>query len=319
MKKLLLLLLLPAAIGASVINCKAQIGVGTSFRGSSAGTFEQGNIDRLKASTLIYIVRESENDKIAELQKVYEKAWTFCPIKLIKLSEYPDYLGKKEYSFLTVDGYMKEKTTSTYTSQHCFYYLNLWMVNEEKPAKKNDEINKVPFARVELHLRGESRGGVESFDEKKWAKEMFNFLYKKETIVPNWNPGFVKCYLQTLSNTLAKGKTRWMYENVKNTAETAKYKSGTLYCPEYVLNETYKKPPTEIFKKYPYKYKVIPDAELSDLILTSEKPIYFLHYIVTPYENYVGVINSKTGEIVYNSYNPANFVIKDKHLKEAAE
>jgi len=72
----------------------------------------------------------------------------------------------------------------------------------------------------------------------------------------------------------------------------------------------------KLFEDYKYPYKVIPDMELSDKILTETDPFYFLLFVRVGSGKVIMVINSKTGEVVYSRYHSMFYNLKSGDLKD---
>lgn len=133
----------------------------------------------------------------------------------------------------------------------------------------------------------------------------------------NIKPGYLKNYLQFLQTCLLSEQKMTEGKNIINKSELGKMKKDTLFVPKYTLKgQNYKNlRPKEgedvglfeeprdidlIFKNYKYAYKSISDKKLSNKIITSGKPVYYLLFVMADNVRYVCVFNSKTGEMIYS-------------------
>ena len=289
-------------------------------------------LDRIKNGTTYIVMKNPEAEKSQPYIEIFKKYWTISDFKFIKYSEIENYIAE-ENSFFTIGGYetntqfMKlysdgsQRSGINYSNTHL--YLELWLGSEKYFKKKKGEEfeddDKVQVARIELFT---------DFVTLSNPDFLYFADYDHNYHIRNWSPGVLKNYLQTLSSLLDSKKERSLFENIHKHKDLKKLKRKTLYVPDYTLikfnkftgNESKRLKEEKIFKKYPFKYKLIDMEDLSKKILDpNEEPFYYLIYIKSSTDKFLTVINSQTGEWIYTDYSPISYNIKDKDLKELAK
>jgi len=103
-------------------------------------------------------------------------------------------------------------------------------------------------------------------------------------------------------------------------------KNQTLFCPDdnfHKMNafnaadgkETIH--PDEIFQDYKFSYKILSNKELEDKLLADSEPFYYLLFLRNSSAKMVGIVNSRTGEIIYCRYHKLlAFALNPGDLKE---
>jgi hypothetical protein len=195
-------------------------------------------------------------------------------------------------SFLSLESL----TETSGSSSRTYFFLNFWTC-KERYFKKDREMKQSDhevIAQVTLSL------GDKVADSDFDSGGMFL----------NWSPGMVHNYLQQISTLLNNKKKKKFQDGIENKTELVALKSEILYVPEFdLLNSKMfsvkheardEESVNAIFEKYTYAYKVLSTDDLDKLILTSEKPIYYLLLIKHSTNKLVCVINSKTGETIYS-------------------
>jgi hypothetical protein len=141
----------------------------------------------------------------------------------------------------------------------------------------------------------------------------------------NWSPGMVHNYLQQITTLLTDKKKKKFQDGIENKAALAALKNEILFVPDFdlmtssmfsVKQEIRDEESTNtVFEKYTYAYKVLSKEDLDKLILTSEKPIYYLLFIRHSSNKLVCVVNSKTGETIYSDATSLSMRLKSGDVK----
>ncbi len=118
-----------------------------------------------------------------------------------------------------------------------------------------------------------------------------------------------------LSKSLQDG-----YAGFENKQELRKLKTQKLYIIEDVKQKNMgfnrdERDINELIADYQYPKQVISSDELNTKILAGEE-FYYLFYNQDNSKKIISVVNSKTGELIYNTLERMSFVIKDKDFKE---
>ena len=201
-------------------------------------------------------------------------------------------------------------------------YMSLWtykleyLKKKQRKAPQNDDINMI--------------GRIELFPDYKILNDpssIYQYNYDWAGHIRNWSPGMLKNYLQCLMACFNGGKERlFESEEIVNEAELANLFGDTLYVPDYTLimysatpadsNDTYKNDQAKLFADYTYSYTLVNTNKLSDRILTSKKPFYYMVYVKDCGSKIITIINSQTGEIIYSDYTKISYNMKSGDLKD---
>lgn len=296
----------------------AQINVGSIEEVKlKSGKWKSGQLERFKKTTTVFIFRNEDQAHLGQLMADLTDAWDITPLEFVSYDDYSpkDYIG--DYSFFTIDGFQVVKT-STKTGNKYYYthfYLHLWM-------PQDDEI--LTFSRIELHPAYEA---YEMAEDNMGTGDgwLWKYLYTKATIY-NWHPVYLKNALQFVNKRLKNAHNHWLFES-EDYAGLSKLRSDTLYIPDYTLikfdkttgDESQRHEPAELFKKYPYPYKIVSIEELTEKVESAPKAVYYLSYIKSTTNKYITVMNGKTGEMLYTNYTAVSYNIKDKNLAKLAK
>jgi len=278
----------------------------------------------LKNGTTFIAMKNPDDPSVKEYIDVIKDNWKLSKYKIIKYSEIEENVKPNNY-FLTIGGY--ETNTSTYNLvngtkrgginySNTHLYLSLWTPKEKYFKKKKKKLSRsehLELARIELFT---------DFPTLANPQNIYLEDFHGGGHIRNWSAGILKNQLQVLTNLVESKKERKLYAGFLNKSELKKLKTNTLFVPEYTLfkfnkfsgSETKKHDKAELFKGYKKKYEIVSMKELSEKILTSAEPIYYLIYIKSSTDKFVSVINSKTGELIYSKYSPTSYNIKSKDL-----
>jgi hypothetical protein len=193
--------------------------------------------------------------------------------------------------------------SSSQYGTHIYYFLDFWTYNERdfKKHKPLEKINHDIIGQVALSVSNDAFATTAFFHEND---------FDGGGMIMNWSPGMVHNYLQQMTTLFKVGKKTKFQDGIKNKAALAALKEEILYVPDFDLikSGTFKfkqeqrdeDETNDLFKKYTYTYKVITKDTLDKLILTSEKPTYYLLFIRHSTKKLVCVINGQTGETIYS-------------------
>ncbi len=142
----------------------------------------------------------------------------------------------------------------------------------------------------------------------------------------NWQPFFLRNYLKFINDKMLAGEERSLYKKEKDAKELKKLKKEILYIADYAMlkfnmltgTEEKRLKEKKIFKKYPYKYKLVSAKKINQM-LEDGKPIYYMVYVKSSTDKYLTIFNGKTGELVYTKYKPISYNLKSKDLAKLAK
>lgn len=321
----LLLAVLSISIGTM-----AQINVGSNL--TEGGKFKEEDLMRLKRSTLVYFIRESEKGRIDEYQRVVDKVWTYCKAEVRPFAEFNELRNKPGYSFLMITPRHEAFATGTsgatggvasrnpwggvHGSQQKsieYFFLQLWM----RKNGKSEKDNKYYFSRVELNMDLSTKLLVRQEEPE---KERYAPFYQMTDEIGNLNPGMLQTYLAIINRYLTEEKVLEIFEEHTDDTELKAMATDTLFIPEYVFQGTDKRKktfPAELFRDYPYPYKVVGSEWLSDRILRGDTVKYLLFT-----ENYnritYTIYNSGSKQIVLSRTSLAASNLRSKDFADLA-
>lgn len=304
-----------------IIYVSSQIAVGQINVGPATNAFlkfnkfAQKHLDMLKSSKTLFVYKESDLELLDELKQSISEVWNYSALEFISYDEYEALESFGTNSYFTIEGQYNISTSSSGTqSQSTHIYLALWM--------KNGKFD-LNFCRIELFPTFPTIQKARS-NHKYDHKIMSRFFYT-ESVFHNWNILYLKNALQILNKGLTESKEHYIFGSIASS-NLSLLKSNTLYIPEYIMtkfskfsgNEDQKHDEKDLFKYYPFDYKVVSMETLIDMLLNGDEPFYYLSYIKSSTDKYVTVLNSATAEMLYTDYPSVSFNIKSKDLRKLA-
>ena len=254
-----------------------------------------------------YVILNNANENGAEpYKKVFSDYWKLTPVEFI---ESTDYFNKIEPNTLyfsfnemstgaeTVNSDLGNRTVSQTIPGNAYYVMELSAVKDKYFEKLKGQKNKknsisssdlVTFARIYLGFETDTSNYKGTFSR-------FYVKYDGANRFSNWKPGFIKNYLQQLQKDLANPVNKSATDFYSNPDALKALQTETLYTED------------EKFVKYPYKKIELSADELSNKILDkSQKPFFYLMSISLVMSEFTYVVNSSTGEIVFQLEHPRN-------------
>lgn len=279
--------------------------------------YSQAEMDALKKTTSVFLYTKKDLPQLENIKKAITDAWTFTPVVFAPMEDAQKY-NEEDYSFFVtsvyrtsvVDEYRRTKYANSqfYLSLQSYYYVQ---------NKNKTERRAKGFCRIELYPNPDLL--IKSI---KGNLNDVMFAASQKASFKNDYPGLLKVYLKAVNADLVKNKRMFLFTSHKNESELAKLRKDTLLVPDYVLvkmnkfngNESLVEA-KELFGNYPYPYKIVPVEELSELLLTANKPYYLFDYVKSSTDKFVTIYNTESGEMVYRKYVPLSYQVKDKDIK----
>lgn len=290
---------------------------------SSERLFTLPEMDRLKNSTVLFVLREDDLAIRKEYEKAIKFAWKLNNINVVSLKEMRN-LPAGDYSFFEIVGYTNSSSESNSYGEsilsQSFSHLYLTLKHSVKDGENSDI--ETDYCRIELFPDNNTLDLVQNNQSNIANSASINdfndFMYYNGTI-KNWKPGFLKLYLSDVSSNLLNSQREFLYESMTEKAEIEKLKNDTLYVPNYLLEKVKKRRgeestkllPEKIFADYPHPYKIVDEKRLSGYILNNSVE-YILDYVRSNTDQYLRVFSLSKGKI-YQKYSPnqLNIVPKD--------
>ncbi len=311
MRKILLLVVFIALYSVGI----AQINIGnpgaikpTSFKGK--------DIELYKTLTTYFVIREGDKENQAAIENILKQVWTFNKYEIIDFERYKTMVENENAIFFGLRNY---NTSSEYTSnsdlfgkyaQSSSLKIQLWRnLKKEKPQLLNEDV--LAYIDLGTHWR------MSKELTQRVGLDAFEYICKTDTIVKEWSWGYLKNYLQEINRHLVDNKPRWRFESEVDKENISKLNTQVLYVSSDVKNNFDSRTKEDPFAEYKgKKIEMISPQDLSDKILESDKPFYYMKVYKPSSDKIVTIINSATGEYLYSDYSGMAYFFKDKDVKE---
>lgn len=231
---------------------------------------EKVRIPDLKTKTVYFVLPGGSNDK--DFKDVITKYWTFTPFKIITADEVTKNLSVNNV-FFTEASTLFTGFNGPGSVSSSFEY-KMWCPRQ-KMVDRGKEIKNLDISFVEPYYEIKMEGDY-------------------------WYAGFFKNFIQQMQDYMKTFIATGKAEDVVDPSKIAELKNNTLYVPNYILKKDEKA--EEMFSKYTNKYQVVSSEELNKKILAGENIYYMLTCIYGQNCKIICVVNSQTGQLVYNSF-----------------
>lgn len=296
----------------------AQVNIGTErFTTSRTGNGELKipEIKKIKKATLVIFYGDNDTAKLDGFNEAI-KSWTFSPIILDHINNFPSYDRKRGFSFATFDFRTVTQvhpTLGTKSESDIQVFVNFWM-------KKSKE--QKTFARLDLFTSHKDVEVLIKFDKRKQKED---YLYSKATAY-NWSPGFLKLYLKFMSDKLSAGLGFPHKENFEDPELLIDLSTSVLFYPDYILTtkdkiskELSDQTEEDLFEKYPFDHELMLTEDLDNLLLDPEAGGDFvLLYVQCGDDKYYSVYNTN-GELLFHKYEGSTYNLDANDLKKIAK
>ncbi|MFZ7116629.1 MAG: hypothetical protein ACO1G9_14700 [Bacteroidota bacterium] len=297
------------------LTLNAQINIGNP--GAIKPTnFKNKDIEFYKTLTTYFVIREGDKENQASIENILKQVWTFNKFEIIDFDRYKTMTENENAIFFGLRNY---NTSSEYTSnsdlfgkyaQNSSLKIQLWRnLKKEKPALLNEDV--LAYIELGTHWR------MSKELEQRISIDAFEYICKTDTIVREWSWGYLKNYLQEINRNLVANKSRWRFESEVDKDNISKLMTQVLYVSSDVKNKYDSRAKEDPFAEYKgKKIEMISPEELSDKILNSDIPFYYMKVYKHSSDKMVTIINSATGEYLYSDYSGMAYFFKDKDVKE---
>lgn len=270
--------------------------------------FSPEMIERLKKTTLVFVLREEDKPTAKDFERMLQASWTFTKSKVITYDQLAAHSGS-EYTQCVLHSFFQDWVNG---GGKVISYLSI----KHTYLDTDQEPETVFLARWDLDIEDVYRGKVNDHSSK--AQGVF---YEQPGLVRNWTPGILSLYLKETERNLHMSQRESLLQPIRNEAEMEALKSDTLYIPERVMrrynhfNGKQKAPHKveELFKDYPSTCYVLNDAELSERILNKEAK-YVLDYITIDEGFLLRVLNIEKA-MVFQTHKRGSWELAPKDIK----
>lgn len=310
-------------LGSLFTPAGAQIQIGSSMSGAGAGKISKEAMAAFKQSTTYFILQERDYERLEDFQAAIAKVWTVTPFKIIRQEDMRS-LDKRHSSFFFFGGFVTIRRGQSTTTYHTHLSYDLYMLE----ANKKGNLEQQLFGKFMLHLDGESYRQTMIFatNNKTFSQKLTPYMYR-EAQMQNWSPLMISGYLKVINDGLQQETLRSTFDQGQDKEALKQLQTATLYVPSYVntkfnmftMGEKDTEEDTEDLKSaYPYPAQYVSTEELNSIAAQHPEGIWYLSYIKSSTDKYVGIFNSKTGEMIMNFYVPVSYNFKMKDMKRIA-
>jgi len=279
---------------------KAQVRVGSS-EWCDALRLTELEYNRLKQSTVYFIVPNYLTENRDEFTKLIKESWTYCDIEVIEGKDFSKYENRENSAFISMKVFFFNKIFS-----HIEYQMWQRKLKKDKVRDREDDF----FGSFQLLLGEKSAKRLDYKNEDKAMK----IISEEELDIINFKPGLVAAYLKTIDFGLREHVSMCGGDRPKPMIKPKLYKmqEDTLYITDDLINEGDKFTEDEFLKMYPYPYRFISMEQLEAMLLDNREFYYYIsHACVT-------VCYSGSGELLYWTRNWIPRV-KKKEISELAK
>jgi hypothetical protein len=251
--------------------------------------------DKLKKSTVYFVCTNDLLKAEGELESIFDDAWNYSDIKVIKANDVEKYINKENSAFFTLG------------EVHDYVFYELWMIKDHSKEIKNN--NMVAFGQFCLfhHYKIDSAWWKFVKNKEFEPNSYINFHYDRAK-VPNLKPYIVANYLKLIEGYLESKNDYHCNDRLSNIPELKNLKDDTLYISNNLLDkieqkrsglyETTKFDEKKLMSKYPHPYKFISFDEINDKIKNGDDFYYCLGINISSMR--LSVFKGKTGECIFN-------------------
>lgn len=302
-----------------ILGANAQVCIGSpDYFGQSSKPTKPDQIAKFKSMKTIFVLSDIFSKD--QYNAILSKYWKVTEFEIITLKEFdanPNKYKQMTHSIAELKSYV---LTTTYTSSsgtkvtnHIFVSLDWYIIDEIKEKKGKTQYKTTTFASVFFTPDVDTRIQTE---ELSLDKVSVNRLQ-------NYKLGYFTNYIQFINDGLTLNSNFNCFDESINKEKMKSLKTGTLILSEeikkkfkaYQFSSGKDREITELLEDYKYKYEVLSEKEIDDKIKNNED-FYYLIYSQINAKKIISIVNSKTGEIIYNVKDRLSYNIKPNDFKD---
>lgn len=310
MKKFIIALL----FSASVIS-HSQVRIG-DFRIEQYGhgKISKSALSDFKNSKTYFVIDDKLGLNKDDFNSILKDTWTITPFEVVLKKERSKYLNEGN-SLVFFDSFRitKEKDF-VQTSVHSFTVFDVFMpenIKKRKNGKYKYKRNRVAalYFTIDVSAR----------------KDVVNQEGVIKGDIFNYRKGYLKNAFQNINKGLNDKNNIDIYDDFTNKTKVNALKNKTLYFSDdliygynaWTVGKQESITEEELFKDYKFDYKIVSDDDLNKMILDdSQEHFYYLLYSQINSNKILNIIDSKTGEIIFQEHKKMSFNLKSKDLKQ---
>jgi hypothetical protein len=272
-------------------------------------------LNRLKERTVIFVLPKTEYRYIDDYTSMLSKVWTLTPLKVVKFKDLHSYnKDVDKYFYFTIGGLehtVFNGSSSYYTNTHYYLKLSTAFVESGKLRSGTEGL-----CRIELY----PDMATVFISPGKYLNPTFYL----ESSFRNFTLPYMMVYLKFVQQNILNGNNPSVYHSYEDKELLSKIKSDTLYVPDSLIYSRNKltgkerQEDEDLFSDYPGKYKFVSTTELINIIKTRDesKPVFLFEYVLSSTDKYVGVLDVRSGKVIYRKYTPMSYNLKAKDIRK---
>lgn len=282
-------------------------------------------IKQIRKSTLVFIIRDDMD--VDSVKSVFSDVWKASPFEIVKYSEFGINSLETSKTYLRFDySYALDSLLHGYFFHSDSPILNFYMHDpsvdvDDKDLSKKFRRSWVSFGEISLEPSFREAPGTPKghLFEHGLRKNLYTDMKFR-----NIGLGYLKNELGKMSSYLIAGKVE---STSSNGVELAQLKKNTLYVPNHILisnwlfsrNGLKFNKEEDVFADYEFEYELINPQKLSNMILNSERPLYYVEILHRGESVTMNIINSSTGKVIARQHKSSYPEFKNKDLKKLSK
>src|ERR1700749_4004414 len=228
--------------------------------------FSDDIISQLKNTQTVFFYKKDNIAALDSFRQAIIGSWDLTTLLFDDIDNFEKYASDPQYSYFIIEGitttvYNQQggMTTSEYSNTH--YYLSLRLFKE---VSKKGKMLTNGLCRIELYPNTMTLFTGSGAPRR---NNVIGKLYEKGGFY-NWSPILLSAQIGAVESNLKNHTRPWLFQDIKSDYLSPLLSRDTLYVPSAVLMSFNKfngkevQQAGEIFKGYPYKYRIFSEEEL---------------------------------------------------------
>lgn len=303
-------------------NINAQVSVGDAdYFGENTKKNSTKDIEKFKKTKTLFVLSDQYSKE--EYKKILDEVWKVTDFEILTVKELFDDADKNFKLTNSIARFQNWISTTTFSTpgkagvrktDYYFSAINFSFFNEIKRDKKNKLVSKEK--RVAAIFFSINYGQMNE-------DNITDIRYLKPEHLYNYHLGYLKNYLKNINDNLMLNKNINVYGDFENKEELSRLRTQKLYITDDVSRKTIgldreDRDEDKLTEDYEFKKEIISIEELNKKILDGDEFYYFVYTQINS-KKILTIINSKTGEIVYNYCNRMAYNLKGKDFKQISK
>lgn len=272
-------------------------------------------MEQIKGRKILFVLPDKFSR--ADYEKLLSESWTFSEYEVVPIKDFNENPSKYLQVSSVVAEYSGFLKTINYTNpnraikevDYVFIDIEFYVVNDIKIGKKETKYDKTIFGKISFcpdYTRMRDNG-------------LHSYMDISPEYLRNYHLGFLKNYVKVMSNNLSANTLYDGYSEVINKSELNKLKKQKLYISQDVKQKNIglnrdERNIEKLTEDYKFEKVFVSNAELNEKIQAGEV-FYYLFYHQDNSKKIISVVNSQTGEVIYNALERMSFNVQEKDFK----